>query len=101
MAINNYKVIFTPNIDEQITAIYDYIAEVLANPTAGDKLLENINKAVKYIERDPFMYPIARNEVFRKCLIGNYIMFYEIYEKEKVVLLLSMYHGSQNYEQYY
>jgi len=97
MDTKGFNIRFTKRVDEQIDKIYDYLADNLSSPKAGDNFFANIDKSIKYIERDPFIYPSAKGQNFRKCIIGNYVMFYEINETAKTITILSMYHGSQNY----
>jgi len=96
-----YKVIISKKAENQIEDIYNYISANLYNKPAAEKLMSEINLKFKYIESFPFMYQMSELINCRKCTVDNYILFYEVHKKDKSIYILSMYHGSQDYDRFF
>ena len=68
-------------------SILDYIASTLANPDAAEKFSTDLNKSLKLIQTFPEAHPIEVKikYAFRKIVVGSYLVFYVILEKEIVI----------------
>jgi plasmid stabilization system protein ParE len=88
----NFYVNFSEKAEFDILNIVEYIAEEKLNPQAAKRFHENINEKADLISRNPFIYPLSRNEKFREkgyrnAFIGNYLMFYRVDENDKIITI--------------
>jgi len=83
-----FKIRFLPKAIEELENIYKQIST---------KLILEIDKAISYIEKDPYIYPMSFINGYRKCPIRNYIVFYKVIEEKKEAHIVHVFHGSQDY----
>ncbi len=98
-----YKVKRTNAFDRDLDAVIGYIALSLENKPAAASLLNDIEKCYGELERMPLMYaachdPYLRELGYRKAVIHNYILIYKVNEDEKIVYIMRLFHGRQDYE---
>ena len=98
---SKYTIKFLPNVEQELGEIFDHITNVLCNPSATEKLADDIDRAISYMETDPEIYPMSIINGIRKCAIRNFLIFYEVYHDAKKVLVLHICHGSQDYKEYF
>jgi len=96
-----FEIIFSLDAEQDIADIYQYISVCKSNKTAADRLMVKIDKGICYLEKSPYLYPMANIKDYRKCRVDNYIVFYRILEDKKIVRILRVYHGSQDYESHF
>ncbi len=99
-----YQVIIEKCAQKDIINIYNYIAFILGNIFAADKLVNRIYEKFDEISLFPKSAPVLSNEFvnnsnIRKILIDNYIAFYEIDEASKEIIILRILHCSMNYNE--
>jgi len=92
-----YKVILSEKASRQIDAIYQYISENLQSDKAAKALMAKIKKNLVYLETAPHIFPLSKIKGCRKCLVDNYLVFFEIDESAKEIHIVAAYHGSQDY----
>ena len=96
-----YKLIMTDSFQRDLDAVIGYIAMTLENKAAAASLLDAIEQSFDWIERMPLMYeacqdPHLRELGYRKAVIRNYILVYQV--DGDTVNLLRLFHGRQDYE---
>ena len=96
-----YQVVFTEKAKHQINDIYEYISVNLFDDNAAKNLMAKIESKLKYLAAFPMMHPVSKVKFYRKCIIDNYIAFYKVDEVHKTVVIMAVYHGSQDYESYF
>lgn len=98
--MENYKLLYLPSFYNDLSEAADYIANVLDNPQAADKLISDVDKAIQNRSLMPFAAEPYRSKRDRKNLyyriyVGNYVVFYFVQnDTMKVVRLI---HGSRDY----
>ncbi|WP_218970601.1 type II toxin-antitoxin system RelE/ParE family toxin [Alkalihalobacterium alkalinitrilicum] len=93
MVEDKYKIKLTPISYEDLDEIYDYIVNDLHNEVAADNLLDNIETNIMRLRDFPFSCSFVRNEIlkdkgYRKLIVDNYIVFHQVREAEKEVVIM-------------
>ena len=96
----SYRIVFSPEAEEQLAALYIYLAEV-ASPDIAFGYTEAI---VKYCE-SLHTFPIrgtTRDDVRPGLRISNFkkrvVIAFCVDEEEKQVSIIGLFYGGQNYE---
>ena len=81
-----YKLSFTKSFHNDVKSSVDYIKHVLQNPTAAQKLKDEIKKTNKKIKENPFIFAVVPNEYlasigFRFTMVKKYMIFYIVEDK--------------------
>ena len=98
-----YKIHKTDAFERDLDAVIGYIVLSLENKIAAASLLDAIEKCYDDLERMPLMYeachdPYLKELGYRKAGIHNYIIVYKVDEESKIVNIMRLFHGRQNYE---
>jgi len=84
--------------------IAQYISHELLNPTAAEKLADKMIDAAERLTDFPYINAVhqsikpLKNE-YRKLIVKNYIMFYWVDEKEKLVTIARVIYARRDYEE--
>jgi plasmid stabilization system protein ParE len=86
---------------QDLSDILDYIKDVLLNPTAAERFFREVNKKRQNISKNPFMYPLSRDEKlralgYRAAAIGNYLLFYVVDEAVKICYIVRIVYGKRD-----
>ena len=99
MDINNYEIVLTDIAQEELEEVYEYIFKNLYNELSADSLMDKMEKAIFSLEQNPYKYPEVhirqRNEVYRKLVVDNYIVLYEVDEEYKQVVVYRVIYGKR------
>ena len=86
---------------EEIENIYAYILENLHEEIAANKLMDKIEDGVLRLEQNPYSCPKVKvkphNEIYRKLIINNYIVLYDIDEEYKKTVIYRVIHEKTDY----
>jgi addiction module RelE/StbE family toxin len=96
-----YKISFLDKAKDDITEIYRYISETFSSPRAANNLMDEIDKSISYLEQNPMLYPLSKIDGYRKCVVKNYIVIYRVDDINKEILIVRVFHGTQNYENHF
>ena len=98
-----YKLEFLPIARQDAADIVRYISHDLCNTPAAEKLAVELIKASDGIPKFPYanaaytpIKPLKHE--YRKLLVQNYIIFYWIDEKEKVVTVARIIYARRDYK---
>lgn len=97
-----YKLEFLPIAQQDMVEIVQYISNELRNPTAVVELLaEELISAADSIRTFPYansQYIPLRTlaHEYRKLLIQNYLMFYWVDEKKKLITVARVIYAQRN-----
>ena len=91
-----YNIRFLPEAERDLDGIYKDIAENFSSPKAANKITSSIDKALSYLKRDPFIYPMSNMPGYRKCRVFKYLIYYRVIEEEQKVLITHARHGARN-----
>lgn len=96
-----YKVEFLPVAKQDLTEIALYIKDELKNPSAAYNTVEKIVEAAQKLETFPYsnsvftpIRPLKKEH--RKILIKNYMLFYTVDEKEKLITVSRIIYARRN-----
>ena len=95
------RVKLTPEAIEDIAEIKKYIREDLSSPIAANRTATNITKSYKRLKDFPLLGVslCARYGIdtpVHMLVSGNYLIFYEINERAKLVEILNIIHSKQD-----
>ena len=94
----NRRYRFSPDAEADYLAILDYIADTLSNPDASEKFRDDLRKAINLMLPFPDSHPreLSIKYEFRKMVVGSYLVFYVILEKE--IVIARILNSRQNYK---
>lgn len=87
-----YRIEYLPIALHDLVEIATYIGVELDNPSAADKLAEDIAESVSMTAEQPYMYPLyipikPLAHEYRKIVVRNYDVFYWVDEPGKTVTI--------------
>lgn len=95
-----YHIVFSPEAENQLISLYNYIADV-ASPDTAIKYVDNIICYCECLHTFPSRGNM-RDDVRPGLRITNYkkriIIAFEVNEKKKEVSIIGLFYGGQNYE---
>jgi len=98
-----YQLEFLPIARQDMTDIVRYISHELFNPTAAEKLADEMIDAAGRLTDLPYINAIHQSikplkREYRKLIVKNYIMFYWIDENKKHVTIARVIYARRDYE---
>ena len=96
-----YHVITLPSAEQDFLRIFNYISDELFNIEAAMSLLDEFEKAKVKLSTHPTSYTIHETVGrfdFRKKIINNYLIFFNINEETKTVYISLVAHELQDYD---
>ncbi|MFA9462768.1 MAG: type II toxin-antitoxin system RelE/ParE family toxin [Velocimicrobium sp.] len=101
--MSSNKVVITKTAQQDLLDIFDYIAFELREGQAARNLLAKIRKKIMMLEEFPernalIGEPNYRVKNIRWCPIENYVIFYQISEFDKNVIVLRVLYKRRNWE---
>jgi len=98
-----YQLELLPIARQDMIDIARYISHELLNPTAAEKLAEEMIEAADRLMDFPYINALHRpvkplGKEYRKLIVNNYIMFYCIDEEEKKVTVARVIYARRDYE---
>lgn len=101
MAIKDYNIVLTDTAKIELEEIYKYIFETLLEPNSANKIMEKIENEMLRLEQ--FLYSCVEvtikphSKVYRKLVIGNYVVLYKVYEKYEQVVIYHILYDKRDY----
>ena len=86
---------------------YKYVTRTLAHdllsPKAAEDFLDLIEKTVQGLSSMPYRFELVKDERlrqqgYRKCLVKNYLLFYKVFEQEKIVRIYRVVYARRHWE---
>lgn len=98
-----YKVSYSPAAQDDIRAIYTYIAFELEAEQAARGQVDRIRDAVRKLDTMPERHETVGWEPWssmgmRKLPVDNYIVFYVVDNDDKTVIVIRVFYGGRNIE---
>lgn len=101
MDTNTYEIILTDIAKEELDEIYEYISKNLFAKKAANDLMNKIENSILLLETNPFSCVEVsikpHNELYRKLIVDNYIILYQIEEDYKQVVIYRALYGKRDY----
>lgn len=100
-----YNIVITQQADREMDQILAYLTQQLFSEQAAAALVVQYTDVLEKLEQFPNLFETVRNvgqvgKEYRKFRMGNYVGVYRVQEEEKRVIILRIFHGSQNYARY-
>ena len=97
-----YSVEYMPLAVQDMVEIVVYITRELNNPTAAERIAEQLTKAGESRRDFPYAQPAYTplrplKHEYRKLLVENYMMLYWVTETEKRVTIARVVYARRNY----
>lgn len=97
-----YSVRITESAEKDLNSAIDYIEFNLLNPQAAENLLASVEDAFKKLSYAPRIHALVDDPVLnawgiRFVTIDNYMAFYRIDEKTKIVFIVRFLYGKRNW----
>jgi addiction module RelE/StbE family toxin len=91
--MNRYQIEITDPASRDLYEIGNYITKELSEPEAALRVVNGIADAIFSLEEMPYRNLLVRDETLslhgiRKTIVGNYLVFYIIFEEEKTVTII-------------
>lgn len=101
MALNKYAYCFTKIAESDIDEIVTYIDNDLSNPEAASSFLDELEKQLNEICKNPKNGRPVENDYLkrddvRRFLVKHYVAYYVIDEEKKVIAVLRVVYGKCN-----
>ena len=98
-----YRLEFLPKARQDMADIVRYISHELSNPTAAEKLANEMITAAERRTELPYINTIHQfikplKKEYRKLFVKNHIIFYWIDEKEKRVTVARVIYARRDYD---
>ena len=96
-----YRIKLTNYAVAQIQEITSYIARVLQAPDTARRWLVKLKQDISSLNTMPSRYPLTPEEPWRsegvhKMLVSNFLVYYWIYEVQKVVWVTAVVYGRRD-----
>ena len=97
-----YNVEYLPLARQDMVEIVTYIARELHDPTAAERITEQLIQAGDGLRSFPYAAPAYQpfrplKHEYRKLLVENYMMLYWVTETEKRVTIARVVYARRNY----
>jgi toxin ParE1/3/4 len=95
------RLIRSARSEEDLIAIWQYVAIEAENPTAADRLLRLIDLRIEMLASHPHLgeQQPQFGERTRRLIVGNHLVYYDLLQD--AVHILRVYHASRNIEKLY
>jgi len=97
-----YNINITKPAETDLLDAATYIMDQLQNPTAANRLLDEVEKAVQSLDTMPQRYPVVNDDVlarlgYRFMPVQNYLVFYIIREEINTVVIHRFLYGRRDW----
>jgi plasmid stabilization system protein ParE len=94
--IESYKINYHKNAQIDLINNYLYIYYNLCNPIVAINYMENIKLKIRSLQYFPYRGAIYSNKYNRILIYKKYLIFYEIHEEEKLIIIKRIIHSNIN-----
>lgn len=100
-----YKLVFAPEFARDLDSTFEYISHVLCADKAANELMKEIDDSIMNLKNMPYMYPECNEPLkslgYRKIVVKNYILIYEVDDEKKNINLLRIFYGRSDYMRFF
>ena len=90
-----YKIVYLEPSMGDVEDIRDYLFQFY--PNTPKKFLSALKRGIEYLRDNPYIYEeYADNTAYRKMAVLDYLVFYKVFEQDKVVEIHRVLHGARN-----
>ena len=91
----NYEIYFSKRCDYNLNQIEYYIKYELHNPIVANKIISKLIDKIYILKQFPYIGSIY-NTTSRFLIYKNFLIFYEIQEEQKLVIIKTIIHRKKN-----
>lgn len=100
--MDKYRILLSQNAKDDIIEIHNYITYVLLSPDISHKFFKGLRKSISQLSFFPYKFPLVRNKLFKNMEYHympykNYLVFYEVIEKQNCVNVLRIVYKKRNW----
>lgn len=100
--MEKYEILVSESYQRDIKSIIKYITNDIDAPLAAADFLDDIENIISSLSHMPYRHnlvddPYLEQKKFRKCISKNYIVFYNVDENSKTVMVHRILHTRQNW----
>jgi toxin ParE1/3/4 len=97
-----YNLNFSPAVNNDFTAVLDYIRNTLENPAAAENHYEALLHTLRRLEENPLIRPTVQDAYlaglgYHSIHVKNYLLFYTIDDDAKKVNLVRFMHSTRDW----
>ncbi len=99
----NLRIRYSPSFDTDLDETLCYIASVLQNPDAAERLLQDVENSIEERSRNPEIYAVygwSLNDSvpYYRIVVGNFIVLYVVLTEnsEKIMEVRRILYGRRN-----
>lgn len=98
-----YNLEYLPFARQDLIEIVTYISQDLQNPTAANRLAEEIVQAAEKLQLFPYACPVylpirPLQWEYRKLLVQNFLLFYRVDEEKKLITVARVLYARSDYK---
>ena len=97
--------VFAPEFARDLDSTFEYISHVLCADKAAKELMKEIDDSIMNLKNMPYMYPECNEPLkslgYRKIVVKNYILIYEVDDEKKNINLLRIFYGRSDYMRFF
>jgi len=99
--MDKYNIIITPNAENQIKEIVNYISTILLNPNAARKFVIFLKEKISKLNIFPEAYPILdrkpwNKKEIRKILIKSFVVYFYVNKEKYIIYILAVVYGKRD-----
>jgi len=103
--MTKYRIDISEPAENDLIDIVKYIASQLSAPMSAYNMMEIFEKALESLSDTPHRCPLVRDEHlaqlgYRKLIVKNYIVFFSVDEKNKVVDVERILFGRRDWQRF-
>lgn len=96
-----YRVVITNQAENDLNEIYEYIETKLYADKAAKELMREMKQRILNLENNPYscpeVYTKPNHENYRKLVIKNYIVLYQVEEQSRHIVVYRIEYGMKDY----
>lgn len=101
MAKSKYTIKYLPSFSEELDEIIYYVAFILKNKNAAERLLKNVHNAIEQRSESPESYEIYKSKTkmrydWYRIYIGNFTIFYTV--RNDTMEITHIIYSARNFE---
>lgn len=99
--MDSYKIIITPDAENDLLELRNYITEVLRSRETAKRYIHTIRTEIGSLSKIPARYKPVDDEPWhsrgiRRIIVKNFFVYYRIDEEEKMVFILNVIYARRN-----
>jgi len=91
----NYKIVYLEPSMGDVEEIRAYLSQYY--PNTPDRFLAALKNGIEYLCDNPYLYAeYGDNPAYRKMTVQDYLVFYKVFEQDKIVEIHRVLFGMRN-----